>query len=109
MLEAQTASTFTFTGDYLGGSLPLAASGVLNEAGLVEADSAGNIYFTTNRSTSTGLVQYQNVNGTYAVDSKGKVTVTSTDGITRIFYIISATKAAYLTSDSGGYLGVFQQ
>lgn len=109
MLEAQTASTFTFTGDYLGGSLPLAASGVLNEAGLVEADSAGNISFTTNRSTSTGLVQYQNVNGTYSINNKGKVTVTSTDGITRIFYIISPTKAAYLTSDSGGYLGIFQQ
>jgi hypothetical protein len=64
---------------------------------------------TTNRSSSQGLVQYRNVAGTYAVDDTGRVVVTTADGDTRIFYIVSPTKVAYLTSDGGGYLGSFTQ
>ena len=112
MIEAQTGSPFTnasFTGNYLGGSLPLVNTSVLNEAGIVAADGAGNILLTTNRSSPQGLAQYQNVTGTYAVDNAGRVVVTTTDGDTRIFYIVSPTKVAYLTSDGGGYLGSFAQ
>jgi hypothetical protein len=112
VLELQSGSAFTnasFSGDYLGGSLPLVDTVVLNEAGIVAADGDGNVLFTTNRSSSQGLVEYQNVAGTYAVDATGRVLVTTPDGLTRIFYIVSPTEAAYLTSDSAGYLGSFAQ
>ena len=112
MIEAQTGSPFTnasFTGVYMGGSLPLVNTSVLNEAGIVAANGDGNILLTTNRSNPQGLVQYQNVAGTYAVDDTGRVVVTTPDGDTRIFYIVSPTKVAYLTSDGGGYLGSFAQ
>ncbi len=112
MIEAQTSSPFSnasFTGSYLGGSLSLVNTSVLNEAGIVAADGDGNILLTTNRSGPLGLVQYQNVAGTYAVDDTGRVVVTTPDGDTRIFYIVSSTKVAYLTSDGGGYLGSFEQ
>jgi hypothetical protein len=113
IIEAQTGAPFTaasFSGNYLGGSLPLVLTSVLNESGLVAADGAGNVNFTTNRSTSSGIV-YQNnvVVGTYTVDSTGRGVITAPDGLTRIFYLVSPTKAAYLTSDTGGYLGTFQQ
>ena len=115
MIEAQTGSPFTlasFDGNYLGGSLPLVLTSVLNESGLVTADGAGNVNFTTYRSGSTGLA-YQNnqVVGTYTVDSTGRgvITTTAPDGLTRIFYVVSPTKIAFLTSDTGGYLGSFQQ
>ncbi len=113
MIEAQTGAPFdsvSFSGDYLGGSLPLALTSVLNESGLVSADGAGNVSFTTNRSSSAGLV-YQNdvVPGTYTMESNGRCVVTAPDGLTRIFYLVSPTKAAYLTSDGGGYLGSFAQ
>jgi len=111
-LELQSGSAFTnasFSGDYLGGSLPLVDTVVLNEAGIVASDGNGNLLFTTNRSGPQGLVQYQNVAGTYAVDATGRVLVTTPDGLTRIFYIVSPLKAAYLTSDGGGYLGSFTQ
>ncbi len=113
MIEAQSGAPFTtasFSGDYLGGSLPLVLTSVLNESGLVTADGLGNVNFTTNRSSSTGLV-YQNnvVVGTYTMGSNGRCVVTAPDGLTRIFYLVSPTKAAYLTSDTGGYLGSFQQ
>lgn len=111
IIEEQTGSPFanaSFKGNYLGGSWPLTNPGVLNEAGLVSADGAGNITVTTDRSSSSGLVQYQNVTGTYAVDSKGRVQMTVPDGVDRIFYIVSPTKVVYLTSDGGGYLGSFE-
>ncbi|AXC11423.1 Serine protease, subtilase family [Acidisarcina polymorpha] len=112
IIEAQTGAPFTtasFNGNYLGGSLPLVNTSVLNEAGLVATDGAGNITFTTNRSSSTGLTSYQSVAGTYAVGTNGRVVVTTPDNLTRIFYIVSPTKVAYVTSDGGGYLGTFQQ
>ena len=108
LLELQSGSAFTnasLTGNYLGGSLPLINTSVLNEAGIVAADGAGNILLTTNRSSPQGLAQYQNVTGTYAVDNAGRVVVTTPDGDTRIFYIVSPTKVAYLTSDGGDIWG----
>jgi hypothetical protein len=113
ILEAQTGSSLTnasLSGSYLGGSLSLDNTGVLNEDGIITADGNGNITFTTNRSTSSGLVQYQSVTGTYrAVGSNGRIEVTLPDGLTRIIYIVSPTKIIYLTSDTGGYVGVFEQ
>jgi Putative Ig domain len=112
MLELQSGSPFTngsFSGSYLGGSLALISPSVLNEAGIVAADGEGNILLTTNRSSPDGLVPYQNVAGTYAVDGSGRVVATTPDGVMRIFYIVSPTKVAYLTSDGGGYLGSFAQ
>ncbi len=112
ILEAQTGSPFTngsFSGNYLGGSLSLVMTSALNEDGVAAADGAGNIALTTNRSSEAGLVSYQNVVGTYAVDIHGRVVATTPDGVTRIFYVISPTEVAYLTSDGGGYLGSFAQ
>jgi hypothetical protein len=112
MLELQSGSPFSnasFSGSYLGGSLSLVNTSVLNQVGIVAADGAGNVLFTTDSSTPTGLVQYENVAGTYAVDSTGRVVVTTPGGDTRIFYIVSPAKVAYLTSDGGGYLGSFAQ
>jgi hypothetical protein len=54
-------------------------------------------------------VPYQYLSGTYAVDSNGRVVVTAADNITRIFYVVSPIKVAYLTNDSNGYLGSFEQ
>jgi hypothetical protein len=112
IIEQQTGSSFgpsSFSGSYLGGSLSLGDPSVLNEAGLVTADGAGHITYLTNRSTSSGLTEYDTVTGNYTVGSNGEVVVTTPDGLTRIFYIVSPTKVAYLTSDGGGYLGTFQQ
>jgi hypothetical protein len=113
MIEAQTGAPFntaSFSGDYLGGSLPLVLTSVLNESGLVMTDGAGNVNYTTNRSTNTGLAYESDVVvGTYTVSSDGRCVVTAPDGVTRIFYLVSPTKTAYFTSDGGGYLGNFAQ
>jgi hypothetical protein len=112
ILEQQTGGSFTnssFSGNYLGGSLALSNTDVLNEAGLATADGAGNFTSVGNQSTSAGLTLYWNEAGTYSVDSTGRVVATAPDGATRIFYIVSPGKVAYLTSDQGGYLGSFEQ
>jgi hypothetical protein len=110
ILEAQTGAPFansSFSGNYLGGSLSLMVTPALNEDGLAAADGSGNISLTTNRSSYAGLESYQEVVGTYAVDSHGRIVATTPDQLTRIFYVVSPTKVAYLTSDDGGYLGSF--
>jgi Putative Ig domain len=119
ILELQTGGPFTnasFTGNYLGGSLPLAIPTALNEAGLIQADGNDNVIVTTDRTAPVGEIQYdssevlyQYLSGTYAVDKTGRTVVTTPDGITRIFYIVSPTKVAYLTNDTAGYLGSFKQ
>lgn len=112
VLEGQSGAPFanaSFSGNYLGGSRPLTNPTVANESGLVAADGKGNVVLTTNRSTSTGLVQNQSITGTYAVDSHGRIAVTTPDGEIRIFYVVSPSKVVYLTNDSGGYLGSFEQ
>ena len=56
------------------------------------------------------MVQYQSVTGTYnAVGDNGRIKVTLPGGLSRIIYIVSPTKIIYLTSDAGGYVGVFEQ
>ncbi len=112
LVELQSGSPFTnasFSGSYLGGSLPLVDTSVLNEAGLVVADGGGNLELTTDRSTPDGLQLYYTVTGTYAVDSRGRAVVTAADGVSRIFYLVSPDKIAYLSGDGGGYLGSFEQ
>jgi hypothetical protein len=112
ILEAQTGAPFdnaSFSGNYLGGSLPLSNAEILNEAGLVTADGNGNFTSLTNQSTPAGLTQYVNLAGTYAVDSTGRVVATAPDGTTRIFYIVSPTKTVFLSGEDGGYVGSFEQ
>jgi hypothetical protein len=113
MLEALIGSGLTnsaLSGTYLGSSLFLDNTGVLNENGIITADGNGHITFTTNRSTPSGLVQYQSLTGTYnAVGDNGRIEVTLPGGLTRIIYIVSPTRIIYLTSDAGGYVGVFEQ
>jgi len=112
IIESQTGSPFanaSFTGNYLGGTIPLSNTSVLNEAGLVTADGNGNLTFLTYRSDPTGLNWYDSVTGTYAVESSGRVVATTPDGVVRIFYVVSPAKVAYLTGDGGGYLGSFEQ
>jgi Putative Ig domain len=109
-LEAQSGSPFTnasLKGNYLGGTLPWPE---LNVVSLVAADGVGNVNVTSDSSGSKGLLSNQTLSGTYAVDATGRAVVTvSGDATPRIFYVISPTKAAFLSGESGGYLGSFEQ
>ena len=55
---------------------------------------------------------YDTVTGTYAGDSHGRVVVTSADGVSRVFYVVSPTKVVLLDGPEGSagvYLGSFEQ
>jgi hypothetical protein len=110
LLEAQSGPSFTnasLKGNYLGGTLPWPE---LNVVSLVAADGGGNVNFTSDSSGSKGLLSNQTLSGTYAVDATGRAVVTvSGDATPRIFYVVSPTKAAFLSGESGGYLGSFEQ
>ncbi len=112
ILEPQSSGSLTnasFKGNYLGGSLPLSSPSVINEVALAAADGSGNVTFTYNNSGPKGLVSNGSITSTYSVSSNGRVVVVAADGVTRVFYLVSPTKAILLSGDAGGYLGSFEQ
>lgn len=112
ILEPQSSGALTnasFKGNYLGGSLPLSSPSVINEVALDAADGNGNVTVTYNSSGPKGLVSNGSITSTYSVSSNGRVVIVAADGVTRIFYLVSPTKAILLSGDAGGYLGSFEQ
>jgi hypothetical protein len=110
LLETQTGSPFTnvsLKGNYLGGTLPWPD---LNVVSLVAADGNGNAQFTSDLSGPTGLMSNVSVSGTYSVDTAGRAVLTVTgDPNPAIFYLVSPTKAVFLSGDGGGFLSSFEQ
>jgi hypothetical protein len=110
LVEAQTGSPFTnasLKGNYLGGTVPWPE---LNVVSLAAIDGAGSVQFTSNTSGSKGLASNVTTSGTYSVDGTGRAVVTvSGDSTPKIFYVVSPTKAAMLSGDTGGYLASFEQ
>ena len=76
---------------------------------LAVPDGNGNVAITYNNSGSSGLKTNQSTTGTYSVDGKGRTVITAADGATRVFYVVSPTKAVLLSGEEGGYLGSFEQ
>jgi hypothetical protein len=112
LFEAQSGSSFnnsSFKGNYLGGSLALESPAAMNEVDLAVPDGNGNIALTYNNSGPKGLASNQSTSGTYSVGSNGRTTVTGADGTTRIFYIVTPTKAFLLSGEGNGYLGSLEQ
>jgi hypothetical protein len=112
ILEPQSSGGLTnasFKGNYLGGSLPLTSPSVINEVALAAAEGNCNLTVTYNNSGPKGLVSNGSITSTYSVSSNGRVVVTAADGVTRVFYLVSPTKAILLSGDAGGYLGSFEQ
>ena len=112
ILEPQSTGSFinaSFKGNYLGGSLPLSSPSVINEVALAAADGNGAIAIAYNNSGPKGLVSNGSTTGTYTMGSNGRILVTAADGATRVFYIVSPTKAILLSGEDGGYLGSLEQ
>jgi Putative Ig domain len=112
LLEPQSGTGFSnssFKGNYLGGSLPLNSASAMNEVALIVPDGSGNVTITYDNSGPKGLVSNTTTTGTYSVGSNGRTVVTAADGTTRVFYVVSPTKAALLSGEGQGYLGSFEQ
>lgn len=108
LLEAQSGSPLTnasLKGNYLGGTIPWPDLQVVS---LVAADGAGNAQFTSDSSGPTGLQSNVKLTGTYSVDTNGRAVFTG-DSTSRIFYVVSPTKAVLLSGEAGGYLSSFEQ
>lgn len=103
LLEAQSGSPFTIAslkGNYLGGTIPWPP---LNSVSLVVADGAGKAQFTSNSTGPMGLQSNQMLSGSYSVGTNGRAVLTvSGDSTPRIFYVVSPTRAAFLSGEAGG-------
>lgn len=103
-------STASFSGTYAaGGTMPVHPSVPNSVAEFVAA--SGNYTATLDNSNTGGLQQNQMLSGTYAVDSTGRITSTTTGqaGTTGIFYVVSPTKIVGFVTDSGAQQLIVEQ
>jgi hypothetical protein len=101
-------SAASVSGTYAGGSVApvLPGVGASTQVDIAVADGVSAIDFTTNSSTSTGLVQNQVTNASFTVASTGMGTVAPSG---TIFYMISPTQFISLFTDVNATVENFQQ
>jgi hypothetical protein len=110
MLEAQSGGPFTnasLSGQYVEGTLPWPDNWDFSPvSGIANADGKGNLTTVTDGTSSTGLTSA----GTYSVDTAGRTTLHLTPDnrspLNMVYYLISPSKAAGVSTDAGTNLGV---
>ena len=100
-------SNASLSGEYAGGSAAPVLPSAYTQIDIASADGVSNIDFTTDASTSAGLIQNQTSNGTYSLsNSRGTITV---GGQTKIFYMVSSSEFVSLFEDTDATAEHFQQ
>jgi hypothetical protein len=113
--EPQSAGPFTnasFSGEFLGGTLPAGISSVNTFIESFLSDANGNIFDTYDESGPNGTNLNQQVAFTYSVDSTGRMLVMSGANTIGIGYIVSPTKMFLIdgtNGDQNAWAEVFQQ
>jgi len=107
-MEPQT-SPFTLATTYAGGSLAPVQSSASDQVDIAVGDGLGNLGFTTDASTSTGLFENQVSSGTCSLASNGECALTELSGTTGYIYVVSPTEFYELYTNSGAMVEHFQQ
>jgi hypothetical protein len=103
-MEAQTGQ-LTLSGAYAGGSIAPVLSSAGTQVDIAVTDGVNGLDFTTDSSTSGGLLQNQMANDTYSL-SNGVGTITQSG---TIFYMVSPTEFISLLTDADATIEVFEQ
>lgn len=104
-MEAQSGP-FVLSGAYAGGSIAPVLSTAGTQVDIAVTDGANGLDFTTDSSTSGGLLQNQIANDTYSLLPNGMGTVTESG---TIFYMVSPTEFISLLTDADATIEVFEQ
>ncbi len=92
----------SFSGEYLGGSLPQYVSGTLSQIDSNVSSGAATFSSTYSWSGPTGTTLNQSVSGTYNVTpATGAITVSVGGNPLYAGYLVSPNKVEYVTSDTG--------
>ena len=101
-------SNTSLAGTYAGGSIAPAEAIINNEVSAAAADGAGNLTFTTDISSVTGLSQNQPSAGTYSVATNGRTVLTESGNTAGILYLVSGTQFFALSTGTDQKVDVFQ-
>ena len=114
-LESQSkppAGLFTVasvSGTYAGGTIaPLEAS-ASHQVDIAVGDGVGDFNFTSNISSSSGLIQNQSSSNTYSLATNGRGAVPANGTPSQIFYMVSPTEFIWTTTDANARVEMFQQ
>ena len=111
-IEAQSGQPFanaSLSGTYAGGSTAPVAPSASSQLDIAVADGIGGLTFTTDASTSSGLIQNQVSSATYSLLSSSRGEVTENASNTAIFYMVSPTEFWSMATDAQAILEIFQQ
>lgn len=110
-MEAQSGAPFSnasLLGTYAGGSIAPVVASVSNEVSAAAADGAGNLTFTSDISSVSGLSQNQPSAGTYSVATNGRTLLTEGGNAAAILYLISPTQFFALSTGTDQKVEAFQ-
>ncbi len=103
LFEPQIGSGFgnaSFAGQFLGGTLPVYVVGVFDQLDTNFTNGIGTFTSTYTQSGQSGTVPNQTLNGTYAVDSTGGITISQGSNPIYYGYIVSPTEVVLISLDA---------
>ena len=102
LFEPQIGSGFgpaSFSGQFLGGSLPEYISGLFNQIDTNFTDGIGTFTSTYTQSGENISQQNQTLTGTYTVDSTGGITISQGGNAIYYGYVVSRTEVVLISLD----------
>jgi len=102
-------TTASVSGTYAGGTVAPVQSSASDEVDIAIGHGAGSLSFTSNISSSSGLIQNQSSSKTYSLIANGRGVIPANGSPTEIFYMVSPTEFFWVSTDASARVEMFQQ
>ncbi|MGA8150920.1 MAG: putative Ig domain-containing protein [Terriglobales bacterium] len=102
-------TTASVSGTYAGGTIAPVQSSASHQVDIAAGNGAGGLSFTTDISSSSGLIQNQSSSNTYSLVANGRGVVPANGSPTEIFYLVSPTEFFWVSTDASARVEMFQQ
>lgn len=115
MQSQSTPQSGSFTaasvsGTYAGGTIAPVESSASHEVDIAIGDGSGSFSsFSSDISSSGGLIQNQSSSKTYSLVMNGRGAIPSSGSPAEIFYMVSPTEFVWVTTDANARVEMFQQ
>ncbi len=100
--EPQAAGPFSdasWSGEFLGGTLPAYVPGIFGQLDSISTDGGGNLAATYTQSGSNGTVLNQTLSATYAIDHAGHITISQNGNLIYLGYVVGPNKVEVISTD----------
>jgi Putative Ig domain len=107
--QAGLFTVASVSGTYAGGTIAPLESSASHQVDIAVGDGVGDFNFTSNISSSSGLIQNQSSSNSYSITTNGRGVIPANGTPTQIFYMLSPTQFIWMTTDASARVEAFQQ